>query len=118
MKPLPIPEEEQLKAMVDGTIYDLLAEYIANPRNVDFRKFITVKRARLIEFLQTNPGLTDTFFKKCSAYKPLHDAQRIFERGSQYCVSAMDRGRERDVTCFKTLPEAVAEYVLVEHGMY
>lgn len=118
MKTFPIPYADQIDAMLNGTIYDLLTQYIEHPRGTDFRKFISVRRPELINFLNEHPSAAEAYFRKQLASSPTHDVEKIFHRDLQYVVASMDHGKERDVHCFGSLAEAVAQHVLVSHGMY
>ena len=40
----------------------------------------------------------------------------MWKKGDQYCLASMDHGKARDIRCFSTLAEAVAEHVLVVTG--
>lgn len=118
MNTLPIPEEDQIRAMLNGSIYDLLRNYNVQPERVDFRKFITVNRQKLINFLSSHNGEAETYFQKYSKIEATHDVEKISRDGANYMTAWMDHGQPRSTRRFTTLGEAVAEHVLVSHGMY
>ncbi len=118
MKALPIPEEEQIRAMLDGSIYDLLRDYDAQPEHVDFRKFVTVDRKKLIDFLSSHTAEAENYFRKHSVTAGTHDFEKISRDGSEYVTAWMDHGQPRSTRRFATVEEAVAEHILVSHGMY
>ncbi|MBK8402492.1 MAG: hypothetical protein IPL29_16045 [Propionivibrio sp.] len=118
MNILPIPEEEQIRALLDGAIYDLLRNYVVHPERVDFRKFITLNRQKLIDFLSVHTDEAENYFRKHSATTATHDAEKIWRDGSEYVTAWLDHGQLRSTRRFATLGEAVAEHILVSHGMY
>lgn len=118
MKTLHIPEEDQIRAMLNGSIYDLLRNYGVQPEHVDFRKFITVNRQKLVEYLSTHVGEAENYFRKHSAVEAAHDVEKIWRDGSEYVTAWMDHGRPCSEKRFARLEEAVAEHILVSHGMY
>ena len=120
VKPFPIPEIEQMNAMIDGSFDNLLSNYVENPPKWDFRKFITINRQKLIEFLDANSDKAKTYFQKQVEVKSkaTHDVAKIWQEGNNYFVAWMDHGRARNPRQFNTIAEAVAELVLVNYGMY
>ena len=118
MKQHTIPKEEQIKALVQGSIYVLLKEYLANPQIVDFRKYISVTRADLEAFLSQNPQVAETYFQKYRDRESIHEVQMIEKVGSLYKVYEMDHSMPRFERSFSTLYEAVAEHILRSHGLY
>ena len=115
---LPIPKEDQIRAMLDGRTFDLLRDYDINPERVDFRKFITVQRQNLIDFLSIHPDAAEDYFRKHSITEATHDVGKIWQDGSGFMTAWMDHGRPRSIWRFETLSEAIAEHVLITHGMY
>jgi hypothetical protein len=120
MKPLPIPETEQLDAMVNGSIWSLLKDYTKDVERVDFREFITINRQKLVYYLVVNPNMAEAYFNEQLKANTIatHDIAKAWQEGSIYFVAWMDHGRPRNPRRFKTLAETVAELVLVNHGMY
>jgi hypothetical protein len=114
---LAIPEHQQIVAMLKGTIYELLSQHVEGPVPVDFRKFITIDRTKLIDYLQRHPQETRDYFAS-HADIGTNDTQRLFEREGKFFVAWMDHGRARSERQFPNLAEAVAEYVLIAHGLY
>jgi hypothetical protein len=113
-----IPAEGQIRAMLDGSICELLRKSFGEAAPGDFRKAITVDRARIIEFLKSHPAETDAYFTKHDAMLGTHDVERIWCENAMYVTCWMDHGEQRSIKHFTNLPEAVAEHVLVTHGMY
>jgi hypothetical protein len=118
MKPLPIPESVQIDAMLHGTIFDVLAEYVNAPRVGDLGKYITVDRAELISYLDAHPEAAKAYFQREQSSTTTHDVERILRCGSDYTVVSMFHGEEQSPRHFNTLAEAVAEHVLLGHLMY
>ena len=118
MKTLPIPETEQMRSMLDGSIYDLLCEYVNDPPRYGFRRFLTVDRQTLVDFLLKNHEAAERYFERQEQVQAGHDVERIWEEDGEYTVSTMDHGSRGAVRRFSSLAEAVAEHVLVSYGMY
>jgi hypothetical protein len=118
MKTLPIPDTDQINAMLDDSVYDLVCEYIENPSQYNLKKYLTIDRGKLVDFLVQNTGKAETYFQKHASTAASHDVEQIWEEGSEYLVASMDHGKPRSIRRFATLPEAVAEHVLVTYGMY
>jgi hypothetical protein len=118
MKSLPVPEIEQIQAMLNGSIYDVLEQYVDNPRASDFRRFITVNRQRLIEHLVEHSDAAEEYFQRHANYLGGHDIERIRKADSGYVVVSMDHGKETCERHFHSLPDAVAEHILLNHGMF
>jgi hypothetical protein len=118
MKSLPIPDTDQMSALLDGSILDLLREYIVDPPRWDFRKLLTIDRQKLIAFLQNNPVKTEAYFQKQKQSKRTHDVLRIWEEDGEYVVAWMDHENPRFPERFKSMAESVAQHVLVTYGMY
>jgi hypothetical protein len=118
MKASPIPEDAQIRAMLDGSIYTLLGDYVRTPEQTDFRKFITVTRQRLINFLSAHPEIAENYFQKHSSIETFHDTGKIWRDGSDYLTAWIDHGQAQYTKRFSRIAEAVAEHVLVAHLMY
>lgn len=119
MKQLPIPEDVQILAMIQGSLLDVLKEYVENPICVEFKRFITIDRQDIIKYLILHPKMATCYFREKSGITTLHDVQRIWKEGSEYLTAWFDHGRPSGVVNrFKTLSEAIAEHVLVAHGLY
>jgi hypothetical protein len=117
MKSLPIPEIEQLNALVSGSLYQLVSDYVENPSPA-LKKYLTINREILIGFLLKNPDRAEAYFQKQEQVKATHDVEKMWEENEEYIVASMDHGNARSVRRFKSLAEAVAEHVLVSYGMY
>ncbi|HZF01016.1 MAG TPA: hypothetical protein VE344_03885 [Methylomirabilota bacterium] len=120
MKTFPIPETDQIRAMLNNSFYELLKEYTEHPPKYDFKKFITINRQKLVEFLTANPLEAKTYFQNQNKIVSIanHDIFKIWQEGRNYYVAWMDHGNPRNPRQFDMLAEAVAEFVLVNYGMY
>jgi hypothetical protein len=118
MKSLPIPKTDQIAAMLDGSFPELLRQYIDYPNSVELGKFITVKREELLDWLLAHPDVCDSYIQKQSEFTASHDVEKIIEEPSGYVVVSMYRGEQRSPRRFKILADAVAEHVLLSHGLY
>lgn len=114
----PIPQKEQIIALLTGSVYDLACRHVHNPSRYNLKKYITVGRSELIEFLIAHPGMAEAYFRNHSSAEPGHDVERIWREEGAFLVGSMDHGRARWVRRFDTLPEAIAEHVLVSYGMH
>jgi hypothetical protein len=117
MKLLPIPENEQLYALVNGSLYQLVSEYVEHPSPA-LKKYLTINRQTLLGFLLKNLDKAEAYFYKQKQTKATHDVERMWEENGEYIVASMDHGNARCVRRFKSLAEAVTEHVLVSYGMY
>jgi len=118
MKPLPIPETEQLNAMLEGSVYNLVCTYMNNSSQFNLKKYLTISRQKLISFLVSNPEKAETYFQNQKINPSTHDVEKIWEEGREYFVASLDHGKPRSIRCYQSLPEAVAEHILVSYGMY
>jgi len=118
MKPLPISEADQINAILDDSVYDLVCEYVENPSQYNLKKYLTIDRRKLVEVLAQNPGKTEAYFRKHASTAVSHDVEQIWKDGLEYLVASMDHGKRRSIRRFASLPEAVAEHILVTYGMY
>lgn len=104
--------------MLNGTIFDVLSDYVEDPRSVDFRRFLTVDRDTLVRHLDAHPEIAEAYLKHQSAIEAFHDVAIITPNESGYVVAWLDHGQQKWPRGFKSLNAAVAEHVLVSHGMY
>jgi hypothetical protein len=118
MDRLPVSKEDQINAMLNGTLFHLLGKYLDNPLRTDFRKLITVQRPDIIAYLHEHPQTAEAYFQKQLVDAPNHDVGTIFHRGNRYIVVTMFHGEERFPRWFNSIGEAVAEHVLLNVGMY
>jgi hypothetical protein len=119
MKSLPIPEIEQMSALLNYSFVGLLGDYVEDAPKYDYRQYITITRQKLLEYLIANPDKAKTYFQKSAVDTgTTHDVPKIWQEGNNYFVAWMDHGRARNPRQFKTIAEAVAELVLVDNGMY
>jgi len=118
MKAVPIPETEQMDAMLNQSVYELACNYYENPNQYDLRRYLTVNRRKLVCFLKANPDKAEVYFQKNKNIQATHDVERIWQEGSRYIVASMFHGQVKSPERFRSLPKAVAEHVLVSYGMY
>jgi hypothetical protein len=112
-----IPKEEQISAMLDGRIYQLLREKIPDFHEVDFRKYLTVTGKDIEEFLVRHPDSVERYLAEHLGRAPIHDTGAIEVHGSTFNVGWVDHGRLRFGKQFPSANEAVAEHVLLNHGI-
>jgi hypothetical protein len=114
MKPLPIPEEEQLQALCGGLkdTYQLLTEYLGDlNKALDFRQYITVSRAQPAEYVRRHPERAERHVSE--SMDPKSPEFPVLERvDGKYRVYEIDRGQRRYVMEFVDLADAVAEYLM------
>jgi hypothetical protein len=113
-KQLPIPEEEQLQALACGLddVYRLLADYLGDLNgHPDFRRHITVTKARLAEYLRIHPELANRHISQPSDPK-FHESPVLERADGKYRVYEVDHDRPWGVKVFSELAEAAAEYLM------
>jgi hypothetical protein len=118
MKSPLIPEQDQLRAMLDGSVYELARRYVAKPSRYDLKKYLSINRRQLVDFLVANPAKAEAYFDRQKQSQATHDVERIWKEGTEHFVASMDHGAVRSIRRFSSLAEAVAEHVLVSYGMY
>lgn len=118
MKPLPIPKSEQIAALLNGSFFNLLSDYVENPKYLNTRKFITITRQDLVEYLNVNPDKANAFFAKELENNTTHDVARIWREENEYVVAWMDHGEPRNRRAFHGLAEAIADLVIATYGIY
>ena len=118
MNEMKIPIHEQISAMLNGSLPALLRERGIDSSLVDLRRFINVDRAALLAYLADHPDEADAYLSTHEASQACHDVARIGREGGALVTCWMDHGTARSVRRFATLNEAVAEHVLMSHGMY
>ncbi|MGO9246806.1 MAG: hypothetical protein ACLP0A_17435 [Verrucomicrobiia bacterium] len=119
MKSLPIPSSDQIAALIEGGIYQLLKEYVAEPV-YDCRPYVTVKRPEIIEYLREHPEAAVACFNRHKDRRKhvRHDVAIIEEFGEAFRVYWLDHGKPRSMHTFPDLAEALAEFVLIDVGLY
>ncbi len=117
---MPTPSrDEQIQAMLDGKFFDLLKEYIDEEPSADnYRQYITVTRRDMVDFLNRHLQMTNSYFKKFSSENPFNDGAGIAEEWNTYLVFWMDHGRRTSIIRFKSMNEALAEFVFWGHEIY
>lgn len=116
--PIDIPVQQQISAMLSGTLPVLLRDRGMDPERIDLHRFITVDRDALSEYLSAHPDEAAAYFSRHESLIASDDVARLSRDGDAYVTCWMDHGAARSVRRFATLNEAVAEHVLMSHGMY
>jgi hypothetical protein len=111
-----ISKAEQIVALLTGKIYVLVADRVGKSV-IDFRPYLSVTRGDIEDFLRSHPGKAKEYYAEKSRCEPMHDLHLIGMRDGKYLVAYSDHGRARFEKSFATLPEAVADHVLVTHGI-
>ena len=109
--------DQEIRALLDGSFPSLLRDHGIDPGRVDLRKFIQVDRAALVDYLAVHPLEAEAYFRRHEASVASHDVARISRDGDDYVTCWMDHGVARSVRRHATLDEAVAEHVLMSHGL-
>jgi hypothetical protein len=117
MKSLPIPEIEQMEAMLTDSVYDLACNYENLPARYDLRRYLTVERRKLVDYLIENPAKAEEYLQKHKDICATHDVEKIYQQGAKYIIASMNRGRIVYSKKFRSLPKAVAEHVFISYGM-
>jgi hypothetical protein len=112
----PISKEEQIVALLTGKVYKLIASRLGKSV-VDVRRYLNVTRDELEEFLRVHPAEAERYFEEKSRRQPMPDTDVIGLRDGKYMVAWRDHDRNRFERSFPTMAEAVADHVLVTHGM-
>ena len=113
-----IPVQQLIPAMLNGTLPVLLKERGIDPERVGLRRFITVDRAALLAYLNDHPEEAESYMSRHGGLQSGHDVARLVREGGTYVTCWMDHGSALSVRRFQTLDEAVAEHVLMSHGLY
>ncbi len=119
MKSLPIPKSDQIAALLEGRMHQLLKEYVAESV-YDCRPYVTVKRPEIVEYLRAHPEAAVASFNRNKEQRKhvFHDIAKMEEFGEAYRVYWLDHGKPRSIHTFPSLAEALAEFVLVDIGLY
>jgi len=115
-----IPDDEQVEALLNESIRELLPKYISNlPETFyyDPKRYLTVNLLIVEVYLRTHPEKAEAYFQRHSRTPSGHDAPVLWREGAEYLVAWMDHGRAIDISRFNSCPEAVAYFVLIRHGM-
>jgi len=114
-----IGKAEQVRALIDGTLFEVLRSRVADFDASDYRDFLTFTRRDLINYLSENPELVMRYFKEHEGIRSTHDVPTMTQVSSEaYKVGWMDRGVLRHEKTFVSLPEAVTEFLFLSLGMY
>lgn len=120
MKKLPIPFEDQIIAMLNGSIFDLVSQYYGSLSTCNIKKYLTVDRRMIELFLEKNNAVAVKYYESISKSNAFTDHESLWkDAGSgKYFVATMDHGEPRFIRQFNSLHEAIAEHVLLMYGMY
>lgn len=117
MKNLPIPEDEQIRSLMERRFVEKIGEYVAQPRDTDYKLYFTVGKAKIFAYLKRHPKEAQVYFARWAQVNATHDVPKIWNEGSGYRVAWMDHGKPMSVEEYATLEEAVAEHVCMEFGL-
>jgi len=113
-----IPSKEaQLKAMAEGNLYELLTKYVEDPLRVDVRKYLTISKSDLVNYLKTNKTDVGRIYREFPCRSDIHDVPCIEENQNGYEVSWLDHGRKCFTKSYRTMEEAAAVFLLSQIGM-
>lgn len=118
MNSLPIPETDQINAILTDSVYELVCKYVDNPSPYNLKQYLTIDRKKITDFLTQHPDKAAIYFKKHASTEPTHDIEQIWKENSNYVVASMDHGKPHFVRRFHSLSKATAEHMLVTYGMY
>ena len=109
-----IPKNEQLRALAAGLVdfYQLIESHTGGPVLTDFRKFLTVTKPELIEYLRQHPGMSERHVMPDSSLASMHDLPALYETGARWAVCWTDHGRKTDEQTYDNLEEAAADYLM------
>ena len=110
-------KSDQIEAMLWGDVRRLV-EPLQGGVQGDVRPLLTVTRADFLNYLSAHPTVAHRYFEARSQAASTHDVIRVTRDGMTYRVVALDHGRVYYERGFQILAEAVAEHVLLRHGMY
>ncbi len=103
--------------MLEGSIYQLLREKMPHFHGVDFGKYLTITRREIEEFLVRHPDLLERYLAEHLGRALIHDTGVIEVHGSTFIVGWVDHGRLRFRRQFPSAVKAIAEHVLLNHGI-
>ena len=109
--------EGQIRALLDGSLPSFVRELGFDRERVDLRKFIQVDRAALVDYLAAHPSEAEAYFGRHVGSVASHDVARLSREGDDYVTCWMDHGAARSIRRHAALSEAVAEHVLMSHGL-
>jgi len=109
-----IPKEEQILALANGltSVYALIKRYTGQPIMSDFRRFITISKNDLINFLTIHPEYSYKHIKTDDEAERMHDLPVLLSQNDQWIVCWMDHGRKTEINIYNNLPEAAANYLM------
>ena len=93
MSPLRIPKQDQIDALLDGSIYRLVREH-GGPEFVNLSEWLDITRSELEHFFHANPGRAEECFQRILPRQPSADGLRIENDGERYRLVTLTRGGE------------------------
>lgn len=104
-------KDEQMRLLIDGKWHESIMKLHPEIAHASHAvRYLTVRRADVLEYFKRNPALARMHLEKWEAYKPQHDVFAVWHENGAYKVAIMDHGTPRDVTVFKSMEEAVANH--------
>jgi len=116
MKEIP-SKEDQIKAIAEGRLYDLLTEYLEDPLKVDVRDYLSVTKADLEKYLENSKADIERIYREFPCRSDAHDVQCIEHIQNKYEVSWMDHGKKSFTNSYPKIEEAAAVFLLRQLGM-
>jgi hypothetical protein len=109
LKPLAIPKQEQIEALIDGSIHRLVQEH-GGPKFANLTALLDVTRSDLEDFFRENHGRAEEYFQRLR--QPSADGLRLDRVGGKYrVVTLTNSGSAVFPHVFDNINEAVAAYV-------
>src|SRR6266404_6727343 len=109
----PIPAETQIRALLTGTLADILREY-GEFAIFNASKYITISRSYALEFMKSDPILTNGYLERVLKNHGTHDVFTIIEVNGGYEVAWMDHGVPRFAKFHATKEDAIVDYMSSE----
>jgi hypothetical protein len=114
-----ISKEEQIKAIIEGRLFRLLKRHgVIDPSMVDIRRYVTVGKTDIHQFLIDNPTLAHVYFDQHKTTQVGHDVPGLVKENDKYVVFWFYHGKRRDIVEFSSINEAVAKHIILWLGLY
>jgi hypothetical protein len=111
MKPLRISKQDQINALLDGSIYRLVRQH-GGPEYVNLSEWLDITRSELEDFFDANPGLAEEYFRRIEPRQPSADGLKIErDRANYRVVTLTHNGTVVFPHAFDNLNDAVAAYL-------
>lgn len=118
--PLPAAPEDQIKAMLDGSIHHLARRY-----DVDESDFITVDHRMLVEYFSKNSHIAEEYFQRWAtdvasdgSLERLSDVEIMYREGAGFVIASVDHGKIVCPRRYRTLVGTVADFVGMGYGIW